>query len=171
MSNNNGTQESIQLLIRRFDQLESNVINKLHIIIRSISEMEYIGKRVKELQLGLCELQEKAKKLCRRTNLVGEKAFEHEYDDILWQLLNTLKDAERVVIEHKHGLFGKVKHKTYAAIGRSLGMPPEKVGKIYCGALKKLRDPSRRSMVYVIHHSKLKEEILSRCCAEENKCP
>jgi DNA-directed RNA polymerase sigma subunit (sigma70/sigma32) len=81
-------------------------------------------------------------------------------DTVHWKaLLDSITERESSVLLCKFGLFGEYEKKN-SEIAKELNMSAERVRQIVLSAKRKLKHPTRRKMVDIITHAKLKRFML-----------
>jgi len=138
-------------------------------LTQTLGEIKFIGKKLHQIEADIAEMKNEGikKKVdlrfsCDGYELVKKKSeiTSKNSDDVLKELLNTLTERERQVLIHRLGLLGNPKVKTFVLLGKIFSISQKRISQIYKKALRKLRHPSRRSMVEACMHKDLIEEVL-----------
>lgn len=153
-----------------------NLIQQLHELTKTgtfLGTLEFMGKRLNEMQLALSEIKEKGinknihldltmegyemvKKTKAMKDIVPEPPEDPE--EATNFLLKTLTTREAEVITLRFGLFGHTK-KTLDAIAKIMNFTRSRAAQLERRALIKLRHPSRKKFVDDLIHKGFKKAI------------
>jgi len=143
----------------------------------TLGELKYIGKRLNRIETDIQEIKNQNEKglkknihlefTCDGYELVKKQTGYHIEDkenaniqaaDAIQALLDTLEIKEAMVLIERFALHGG-KKKTLDKVGEIIGVDRERVRQIEAKALRKCRDPKKRSLVEKIMHKALREAI------------
>lgn len=140
-------------------------------IVKTLGEIKYIGKKLKEIEEKIGLIQEKGIRkqvelnfscdgydLVKKTSTY-DKAEELPQKDLLKYALESLDSKESYVLVHRLGLDGE-KEKTFAKIAMQMKIGASSISIIYQRALRKLRHPSRIEKVRGCNNKKLQLAVL-----------
>lgn len=138
----------------------------------SSNEIKFIGNRLNGVEKILKSIQENgiSKKIDLSVVVDGydmvKKPISHDPKEPVeepWKaekaILDNLLEREGAVLMHRFGLLGQ-KDKTLTAVGKIIGVSPERTRQIEAKAIRKCRHPSRKHLVDALKDSKFKKSIL-----------
>jgi RNA polymerase sigma factor (sigma-70 family) len=156
-------------MITQIRQIMIKLCNNLQAydLKQTFGEIQYIGKRLKQIEADISDLKKEGLKrkidldFCVNGYEMVKKKPENDSispESALQRVLMSLSGREQEVLKHLYGLMG-VKSKTLEKAGKELGVSRERIRQIQQTALKKLRHPSRHSLVQDLTQKKLREDI------------
>lgn len=145
-------------LVRQLEILLKDVnknVEKLD-MAQTYGEIKFIGKKLHQIEADIAEIKKDGIKkkvdlhfACDGYELVkidNEHITSKDPDDALKELLQTLSERERLAVIHRLGLFNN-NEVTFASIGKLFNVSASRARQIYMKTLRKLRHPSRKSLV------------------------
>lgn len=167
---------ALRSLLKEFREVEVDFKNNINAVNleQTLSEMKYIGKRMKEIEESLREIKGKGLKKeihlefsCDGYELVKKPKGYLPTDDIeepienLQACIDTLQLKEGQILIHRHGFFNE-KKKTFAQIGEKFNVSGDRIRTIYLKILRKLRHPSRHELVKKTGNLSLIKEVFGK---------
>lgn len=148
---------SIKQYIAEIREVTKNLteISKEFDVVQTLSEIKYIGNRLKNIETRISEIKEdgiKKKIQCTFSmqgieNITEEmKETDHQQKRIFDQIFQDLNESEKIAIIYRLRLFGKDKH-SFVNIGHKLKVSGTTAAITYRKALRKLRRPSSLSLI------------------------